>query len=104
MNTITRIEDTDILAGVAAYRAEVDDKHGPPSLDALSDFIAEKMGMDAGPSKATLSNRVNALVDMGMLTGKRGAKDGLYTFTLDVTPIGYAMINLEGEDLSDDSD
>jgi len=97
MNMTVRLEDTDLLRSVHEYRQSVADKYGPLSLDSLSAFIMENTHCQAGPSKATLSNRLNALLNLGMLSGERDAKGGLLTPTLDVTPQGYAMIALKEE-------
>lgn len=92
MNTVVRLEDKDILAGVRDYRASVDGKYGPPTLNDLSGFIATGLDLDDGPSKANLSLRLNKLIDDGLLSGKRGLRDGLYTFTLDLTEEGRKVL------------
>jgi len=92
MNTIVRLEDVDLLWALADYRVTVNDKHGPLSLDAFSAFIAEQHELEVGPSKATLSNRLNGLIKEGYLSALRDEGNGLLTFTLDLTDEGRKVL------------
>jgi len=66
---MTTWSDEVIVEAVKRYREENQGLYGPPSLDALSDYMARMVGENEGPTKSALSNRLHRLIVIGKLEG-----------------------------------
>lgn len=117
--------DAQILSAISLYREEVSNRHGPPSLDALSLYMSV-LYREKEISKSALSERINRLVDQNCLIATRDwtctlcgesntdTGDGvyicrycerlsssvsyrIYTFSLKLTDLGRDVIKENGD-------